>query len=433
MAEKQEVLQYLEDHKLELAQLLGDLIRIPSVNRKLDPTSSEYNVQQFVRAKMESLGLEITERTYDPEGLRPNVMATLKGTGGGKDFMMHAHADTVPTHAYENWEHDPFGGEFDGTWIHGRGAGDDKWGVAAGIYVLQALKACGVTLSGDVHVLASSGEESGEGETVGAGPFVRDMEKRPDFVAVCEGTVMEICPETNCSLNFELHIKGKATHANLRNAAVFPQPHTVWSGRKEAVDALQKALPIIDALYRLERDLSIDYDRGGLLASGGREKLDKQGVGAITINPTTINGGAHGTVMGEVNLAYCVTYPPTYTAEELFAIIEETVMSTANADRWLRDNPPVVKHTFTMPGFRTPIDHPAIPVMEKAFEEALGRPAGVSGWKPQCDGTWISPYAPCVVFGPQPPGTHSANERITLNEVLECAKVFASMAMDYCK
>ena len=86
-----------------------------------------------------------------------------------------------------------------------------------------------------------------------------------------------------------------------------------------------------------------------------------------------------------------------------------------------------------MPGFRTPIDHPAIPVMEKAFEEALGRPAGVSGWKPQCDGTWISPYAPCVVFGPQPPGTHSANERITLNEVLECAKVFASMAMDYCK
>ena len=27
---KQEVLQYLDDHKLELAQLLGDLIRIPS-------------------------------------------------------------------------------------------------------------------------------------------------------------------------------------------------------------------------------------------------------------------------------------------------------------------------------------------------------------------------------------------------------------------
>jgi acetylornithine deacetylase/succinyl-diaminopimelate desuccinylase-like protein len=64
---------------------------------------------------------------------------------------------------------------------------------------------------------------------------------------------------------------------------------------------------------------------------------------------------------------------------------------------------------------------------------AYYRPAGVSGWKPQCDGTWINPYAPCVVFGPQPPGTHSANERITLNEILECAKVFASMAMDYCK
>ena len=44
---------------------------------------------------------------------------------------------------------------------------------------------------------------------------------------------------------------------------------SVWSGTKEGVDALQKALPIIEALYRLERDLSIDYDRGGLLGSGG--------------------------------------------------------------------------------------------------------------------------------------------------------------------
>ena len=96
MTKKQEVLQYLEEHKLELAQFLGDLIRIPSVNRKLDPTSSEYNVQQFIKGKMESLGLPVTERTYDPEGLRPNMMATLKGTGGGKDFMMHAHADTRP-------------------------------------------------------------------------------------------------------------------------------------------------------------------------------------------------------------------------------------------------------------------------------------------------------------------------------------------------
>jgi len=222
---KQEVLQYLDNHQLELAQLLGDLIRIPSVNRTLDPNSSEYNVQQFIKSKMESLGLPVTERTYDPERLRPNVMATLKGTGGGKDFMMHAHADTVPTHAYENWTHDPFGGEFDGTWIHGRGAGDDKWGIAAGLYVLQALTACGVSLSGDVHMLASSGEESGEGGTIGAGPFVRDMEKRPDFVAVCEGSVMEICPETNASFSFTLKIKGKATHHHAKEQhARIPYP-----------------------------------------------------------------------------------------------------------------------------------------------------------------------------------------------------------------
>jgi acetylornithine deacetylase len=85
-----------------------------------------------------------------------------------------------------------------------------------------------------------------------------------------------------------------------------------------------------------------------------------------------------------------------------------------------------------MDGFKTDRNYPAIEVMENAFADAMGREAIIAGFKPLCDGTFINPYVPCVVFGPQPAGTHGRDERITLQEVLDCAKVFASTIIDWC-
>ena len=429
MADKQQVFQWLEEHAGEMQEFLSSLIQIPSYS------GEEYNVQQKVKTAMEAAGLSVAARAYDEEQVRPNVLGTYQGTGKGEGLLLVAHSDTVTVPTPDEWVHGPFSGDFDGTWIHGRGAGDDKWGITAALFAVRALKECGVSLSGDVHVLSSVGEEAGveNRKTYGAGPMVRDMENKPTFCVVCEGSNMEICPETPCSLKFELTVPGKATHGCLRRNCIYPQPHNVYSGTKEGVDALQKALPIIEALYRLERDLSIDYDRGGLLGSGGTDMLNKQGVGAFTICPSKISGGTGVSVIGGITLTYGADFPATYTHEEVFDIIKKTVDGVADSDRWLREHRPIVTLVRETHGFRTDASLPAVATMRKAFQDAMGRPGIVSSWIAQCDGDAISPYVPCVIFGPQPPNTHAPNERITLREVVDCAKVFASTAMEHCK
>jgi acetylornithine deacetylase/succinyl-diaminopimelate desuccinylase-like protein len=100
---------------------------------------------------------------------------------------------------------------------------------------------------------------------------------------------------------------------------------------------------------------------------------------------------------------------------------------------WLREHRPVLTRFSDTYGFHTDPMLPAIAAMRKGFEDAMGTPGIVANWIAQCDGDSINPYVPCVVFGPQPPGAHAPNERITLKELLDCVKVFASTAMEHCK
>ena len=63
---------------------------------------------------------------------RPSVVATARGSGGGRSLLLCGHLDTVGTGAMEA----PFEPRIEGDRLHGRGAYDMKAGVAA------ALVAC---------------------------------------------------------------------------------------------------------------------------------------------------------------------------------------------------------------------------------------------------------------------------------------------------
>ena len=147
MEKKQQVMQWLDDHSSDLQQLLSSFIQIPSF------TGNEYDMQMAVKAFAEEAGLQVRQQAFDEEQRRPCLLITYPGTGEGKCLMLDAHADTVIVHKDEKWEHDPHSGDFDGTWIHGRGATDDKWGIATALMMLKALKECDVQLPGDVKLL----------------------------------------------------------------------------------------------------------------------------------------------------------------------------------------------------------------------------------------------------------------------------------------
>lgn len=429
MNKKQQVQQWLEEHKSQLQQFLSKLIQIPSVS------GDEYAVQMAIKAAAEEWGFCVEAKAFDEEQKRPCLLITYPGKGEGKRLMFDAHSDVVPVQPTEQWEHDPFSGDFDGEWIHGRGATDDKWGIATALFAMRALKECGVELPGDVQLLSSVGEEVdiNSRQKYGAGAMIRAIEKKPDLCIVCEESTKTVGTETPRNLKFKVQVQGKAVHTCVRRNCVFPQPSGVWSGSGGGVDGLQKAMLVIDALYRLERDLSVNYNRGGIIGTGGIPGGPRSSVGAVTINPTEIRGGGANALMENVVITYSAHYPSTFTQEEMLQLLQDTIRGVAMSDLWLREHVPVLEVTAANDGFCTPIAHPSVELLCQAHAQVYGKPGFAAPWVAGCDADSIIQYAPCLVYGPTGRGAHSANERSNLQDLLDTAKVYAIAAMDFCQ
>ncbi len=137
--------------------LLRDLVRAPSVN----PPGNEAAAAAVVAERLEAAGIRATLDEVEPG--RANVLAEL-GHGEGLTLLWNAHLHTVPPGSLAAWTADPFGGEIRDGRLFGRGASDDKGGVAVmaaaaialartgGVrgrlrlaFVVLALRTCGET------------------------------------------------------------------------------------------------------------------------------------------------------------------------------------------------------------------------------------------------------------------------------------------------
>ena len=80
---QQEVLDQVDrDRIVEMACNLANIVSI---------TGDEENVAKYLGSEFEKLGMEV-EYQYVEDG-RPNVIGTLKGSGGGATLMFNAHMD----------------------------------------------------------------------------------------------------------------------------------------------------------------------------------------------------------------------------------------------------------------------------------------------------------------------------------------------------
>ena len=78
----------------QVAELTGQLVAIDSINPDLVPGArGEGALALFVAGWLSEAGLEV--ELIEPEPGRPSVVATLRGSGGGRSLMLNAHMDTV--------------------------------------------------------------------------------------------------------------------------------------------------------------------------------------------------------------------------------------------------------------------------------------------------------------------------------------------------
>jgi acetylornithine deacetylase/succinyl-diaminopimelate desuccinylase-like protein len=155
----------------EALELLSAYIRFPTVNdpqslgadeAREDPWRSgrEAEAAAWLATQLAADGIE-AELLESAPG-RVNVVARVRGSGGGRPILLLSHSDVVPA-VRQEWSHgiDPFGGEVHGGYLYGRGALDLKGLGIAHLMALKLLQRTAADLQRDVILLIVADEEAG--------------------------------------------------------------------------------------------------------------------------------------------------------------------------------------------------------------------------------------------------------------------------------
>ena len=135
-------------------ELLRQLIRFDTTN----PPGNEATCIEFLRDLLAEAGVAMEVVARDPA--RPNLLARVRGNGGGEPLLLQGHVDVVTT-AGQAWQRPPFGGDLADGYVWGRGAVDMKGGVAMLVSAFLRVARGDVRRDGDLVLAVLSDEEAG--------------------------------------------------------------------------------------------------------------------------------------------------------------------------------------------------------------------------------------------------------------------------------
>ncbi len=202
----------------EMVAFVQELIAIPTIN----PPGENYAAcAEFIGSRLGQFGYEVK---YVPAEGRPehtlehprvNVIGALRDSPPRPLLHFNGHFDVVP--AGDGWTVDPFAGIVRDGKIFGRGTTDQKAGIAASIYGVEAIRRAGVRLRGTVEQSGTVDEESGgfAGMAYLAehGYVSRD---RTDFVILTEPlNVDRVCLGHRGVYWFEVATLGRIAHGSM--------------------------------------------------------------------------------------------------------------------------------------------------------------------------------------------------------------------------
>jgi acetylornithine deacetylase/succinyl-diaminopimelate desuccinylase-like protein len=135
---------------------LEDLVRIESVSADPARAGEVQRSAEAVRDLFEAEGF--STRITSADGGAPAVIARKPAPAGAPTILLYAHHDVQPENDHADWDTPPFEPTERGGRLYGRGAADDKAGIAAH---LAAVRALGDDLAIGVTVFVEGEEEIG--------------------------------------------------------------------------------------------------------------------------------------------------------------------------------------------------------------------------------------------------------------------------------
>jgi succinyl-diaminopimelate desuccinylase len=159
---EQRVLRAVDALGDEMVAFTQALVRIPTVN---PPGASYTPCAELIASKLVEFGY--TVELLPAEGLhehterypRINIVGVLEPAKHSPILHFNGHYDVVPPGS--GWTVPPFSAELRDGRVYGRGTCDQKAGIAASIYAVEAIRRAGIPLAGTVEQSATPDEESG--------------------------------------------------------------------------------------------------------------------------------------------------------------------------------------------------------------------------------------------------------------------------------
>jgi acetylornithine deacetylase/succinyl-diaminopimelate desuccinylase family protein len=423
----------IDRHAGDALGLLQSLVSINSINPQFPGIArdsvigGETRCTRAIGSFLNADGLETHVVAPDPQ--RENLVAILRGEGGGSSLIINGHVDTVAPFKPESWSSgDPWSPVIRDGRLYGLGSTDMKGGLAAACLALRAVRSAGIRLKGDVQLHAVVGEETmshglGTSAVIEAG-------YRADAAIVVEPSSqpepLTVSPVTAGNFNLRINVRGKGTHAGNRAAAIRPG----GEGASAGVNAVEKLIKIVTALQELEQEWGISKSHPAFPA------------GFFSMVPGVFHGDVGvpsvGYMADSAYVGYLVWYPPNETPEAIKAEIENHVLTASRLDPWLRENPPEFEWLSNWPVADVPADHPLVKTLVEEREGVVGsRPDGLpktSSFNAVCDASFLQAAGiPAVTFGPgNIRVAHAIDENIVLDEWKKAAEILARTIVRWC-
>ncbi len=324
----------------------------------------------------------------------------------GRSLILNGHIDVVPTGPVEMWRDPPFQPHVEGDWLYGRGAGDMKAGLVAGLYAYKALRAIGLTPTADIYLQSVIEEEcTGNGALAG---LARGY--RAEAAIIPEPLGEGLCSAQVGVMWLQVKVRGKPVHVSVAGTGS---------------NAIEAAFPIMQALHGLE----------------ARWNAEKHPAFAGIAHPlnlvvSRIEGGDWTSSVP----AWCTfdvrcgLYPGTDLAS-VRAQIEDTIRQASQANPYLANSPPeVVYHGFQAEGYVLKDAERPIAVLDRSHRAVTGEALEQHAITGTTDARFFGLYAgiPGLVYGPIAESYHGYDERVSLSSTLRITQAIALFIAEWC-
>jgi succinyl-diaminopimelate desuccinylase len=410
---KAAIVEAVEKREKDLNKLVSQLIRAKSENPPGDVSESTYVIENFLKDQ------GIVHQKYEPTKGHSSIVATI---GKGKPSLIFCgHIDVVPAGDSTKWGVDPYSATVREGKLYGRGASDQKGGVAAQLIALAAATDLESQIAGKITVANVCDEEAqGPG---GALWLLENRKLTGDMCLITE-------PTGNVDERYNV-VAGERGTCWLRITAYGKPAHgsTPPLGRN-AIEMLTRFLPKLKSLET--EAVRTPRDSETLLRNGEKHETriaKKEAVPTrsltkalthYTINVGVIQGGTKANVVpencsAEIDIRVPVGGHPDGVEEFVRQLLPENfeyeVINT------------------TLPSY-TPAEHPLVKSIQKSAEEVFHYTPAAIFMVATSDAHFFREMlrVPTVSFGPgYGELCHAYDEYVLLKDVKNAAKVYSNV------